>query len=237
MFRKRQLLMLPVLLLLLAQSWAGSFSISPILMDVPAPGSIATYRLTNTGSTPVTVQVSAWHWQQQHGQDEYREATDMLIVPMIMEIAPGQSQAVRVAAPTDARDRELAYRVHFQEVPDSDVADGTLLRTQLRIDVPLFFSPTRGKPDLDWSLVATRQQNQVAIGAINAGDKFKRLDAITLVDDSGATIASMRRPFYVLSGSNRIWLTDTSRSLAAGETVRLLLEQYGSVREQLITVQ
>lgn len=237
MFRKRQFLMLPALLLLLAQSWASSFSISPIMMDVPAPGTIATYRVTNNASAPVTVQVSVWQWQQRNGQDEYREETDILIVPMIAEIAPGQSQAVRIASPTDAKGGELAYRVHFQEVPDGDGADGVFLRTQLRIDVPLFFSPEKGQADLDWSLATTRKKKQVAIGAINGGNKFQRFDAVNLVDESGDTLASMRRPFYVLSESNRIWLADTSRSLASGETVRLLLEQYGSVREQLITVQ
>ena len=237
MFRKYQLLMFPVMMLLLAQSWAGSFNISPILMDVPLPGDIATYRLTNTDSVPVTVQMSAWQWQQHNGQDEYRKATGIMIVPLMAEIAPGQSQAVRVAATSDSRDRELSYRIHFQEVPDSDASDGVLLRTQLRIDVPLFFSTGKGAPDLNWSLATTRQRNQVAIGAINSGEKFKRLDAITLIDADGDTLVSMRRPFYVLSGSNRIWVTDSSRSLVAGESIRLLLEQHGSVQEQLITVQ
>lgn len=237
MFRKCQLLMFPVLLLLLAQSRAGSFSISPILADVPAPGSIATYRLTNTASEPVTVQVSAWHWQQRNGQDEYREAADLMVVPLMVEIAPGQSQAVRLAAPSDTRDQELAYRVHFQEVPGSGSSNGTLLRTQLRIDVPLFFSAGQGQPDLDWSLATTRRDRQVALGAINRGNKFMRLDAVTLTDSEGVELASMRRPFYILAESNRIWLTTTSRSLVAGETVKLLLEQHGSVREQLITVQ
>lgn len=64
------------------------------------------------------VQLEAMAWNKAQGQDIYTPTTDLIAAPPIFTVPPGGTQIVRIGlrrAPDPQR--ELAYRVYFQEIP------------------------------------------------------------------------------------------------------------------------
>lgn len=234
---KRQWLLLPALLALLTPAWGGSFGVTPVVLAVPAPGTVATYKLNNPGSEPVQVQVSGWAWTQDGGADLRMPDDQLLIVPPLALVPARGTQVIRVARPAGSSAREVAFRIRFEEVPDAVPARGVMLKTRLRIDVPLFFTPRQAHASLRWASVSATGSNQVAIGAVNDGTGFARFNAITLYDSSRQPLAELRQPLYVLANSNRIWTAETLRPLRQGETVHLVVDKGGSTREHQLTVE
>lgn len=232
-------MMLSVALIMLAQAdaRASSFSVTPIVVDLPAPGKIATYTVSNPGSTPLQVQVAGRSWTQRNGEDVERPADGLTISPPMAVIPPGGSQIVRVARPSAGTAAEQAFRIRFDEIPAGSRDEGVLLQTLLRVDVPLFFTPGgKSRPLTHWAVIAGRAPGQVVIGAVNDGERFDRYSAIALYDASGALLLRMKQPLYVLARSNRIWVKQGTHGVRQGESVMLIVEQNGSTQEHRITV-
>ncbi|HEX7027401.1 MAG TPA: fimbria/pilus periplasmic chaperone [Gammaproteobacteria bacterium] len=200
------LAVLPVLLacLLSAPVTAGSFRISPTLADVPPGASMATFRVQNSGGTPLTLQVTAKKWGQHNGEDILVSTGSLLVVPPISTIAPGASQVVRVALQQPRPKRELAYRVFFHEVPPPP-APGTIgVQTALRLSIPLFFAPEKTAEELDWK-VQRAANGKLRLTAHNRGTRFARLTGLGLTAGRHA-LTQLDGPLYILAGTRRHWL-------------------------------
>lgn len=228
-------------LLLLVQfqalALASTFSVAPILIDMPAPGRIATYTVSNQGSKPLQVQIEGRIWTQKDGNDVERPADGLTISPPMAVIPAGGSQIVRVARPAAGSASEQAFRIRFDEVPSGSPANGIFLQTLLRVDVPLFFTAGgKSRPATRWAVGAGRTPGELAIGAINDGERFDRYSTISLYDARGALLLRMKQPLYILARSNRIWVKQAARPIHRGEPVLLVVEQNGSAREHRITV-
>lgn len=194
---------------------AASLEVSPLLLEVPPGTNIATYRLRNSSDVEVGVQVTAYSWKQSDTNDEMTPAENLMIVPAIVSVPAGQEQLVRVALRAERPDRELSYRVHFQELPARSQEGAVVVQTLLRLNVPLFFVSSSGKRTYEAQLVADNE-SEMAVVIANTGSRFLRVSQLTLRSADGKVIAAKSGPLYVLPGATRKWLLESKKDVNRG---------------------
>src|SRR4030095_15444115 len=91
---------------------AGSFSISPVGLDVSSTARSAALTVRNE-EREALVQAQVMLWEQVDGEEKLTPTRDLLVSPAVFTLAQDGSQLVRVAlrsAPTDPK-RELRHRL------------------------------------------------------------------------------------------------------------------------------
>jgi len=149
---------------------AGSFSISPVRLDLSSAARSASLTVRNE-EREALVQAQVMLWEQVDGEEKLTSTRDLLVSPAVFTLAQDGSQLVRVAlrsAPTDPT-RELSYRLILQEVPQPANPNFSGLQIALRLSVPVFVAkPGSTGPALAWS--AAPSDNGLVITAQNSGD-------------------------------------------------------------------
>lgn len=184
---------------------AQGLRVSPVLLEVPAPGAATTMTLRNDGSRPITVQSRVFRWMQPGAEDSLQRSGDVVVSPPAIQLAPGATQTIRVVRTTRAQVQgEEAYRVILNEIPDQSrrQAGAVAFATELRI--PAFFTDAAVRSaDVRWSL---RQSGGAThLVAQNTGDSRLRIADVTLTASNGATVSHPGLLGYVLGGSSMEW--------------------------------
>lgn len=192
-------------LILPAPMLAEGLRVSPVVLEVPSPGSATTLTLKNEGKAPLTVQARVFRWTQQQGSERLERTSDVVVSPPAVQLAPGATQTVRVVRTAGAPVRgEEAYRVVINEVSDQyrRGAGAVAFATELRI--PVFFAAADVRmPDVSWAL--RQSGNATWLVAVNRGDSRLRLADLQLKGASGAKVAHQGLPGYVLGGASMQW--------------------------------
>ena len=138
---------------------AGSLRVGPTRIDLSAQHPVAVLEVENTGDSPTLAQVDALTWTQNAGEEVLEPSPDLIATPLVMNLAPGETQKVRVGLRELGSDRtERSYRVIVGEVTPTFVASAGL-RFAVRISVPVFASSrasqsagARDSTELTWRL-------------------------------------------------------------------------------------
>jgi len=192
---------------------ASTFNISPIRAELSENHRTAVLTLTNADDQPVVVQVHVLAWSQENGEEHQEETREVLVTPPVLQIPAMHEQIVRIALRRDPdAQRELTYRVIFEEVPQAAPANFTGLRVALRLSVPIFVAPAHGRaaPDVSWE--AHRLTNgDIEVAATNRGTGHLQISDFDLQWHATGTLQSpdgelhSMAPKYVLPGSRMIW--------------------------------
>lgn len=199
------------LVALAAAAWlppasAGTFTISPLRVDLSRSTPAAVLTVRNGESAEMVVQVEALQWQQAGGEDVLEASRDLVVSPMVFTLPPEGQQLVRVAlrgAPDTAR--ELSYRLVLQEVPQAARPGFTGLQVALRLSLPVFVAadaPTQAS--LAWTLERAAD-GALAVSAHNAGLGHARVLGFRLIPDGGGPTFEQPVAAYVLPGQTRRW--------------------------------
>jgi len=181
-------------------SQATSLQISPVLVEVPAPGAASKLLLRNSGSELVKAQIRVFKWVQKNGKDELVPTRDVVASPPLVKISPNGTNIVRVIriskTPTKG---EESYRIIVDQLPDRTRKSGVAVKLQMRYSIPVFFGGNSGdEPSLAWK-VKNHGSNLVVK---NQGKKHVRISELTVKDKKGRKIASKNGLVgYVLSNS------------------------------------
>lgn len=196
---------------------AAGLRISPVRLDVSASAPSTQVNLTNLGATDVAVQVRAYLWRQEDGEDRYELTKDIFFAPPIVTVPAAGQVSVRLRLRAKAPDKlEGAYRVYFQELPPADNSSqgaGTTLR--VRFGIPLFVRPAASaapKLEVQSSFVA----GQLLAEFRNAGTEHLKIEAVDVfpasvnrADTTAVPVASaaqsVRGANYLLPGSQLEW--------------------------------
>ena len=219
---------------------AASFHISPLLIEVPPGETIATYRLSNSSTREAAVQISGFRWSQKNGQDHLEPAEDLMIIPSITTLRAGQTQLVRVALRSSRPDRELSYRVQFQELPKQSSGGGIGIQTLIKMDVPLFFSPKQITQKYQPSLHSSEGSPKIAVQIANTGTSFLRFSRLALSDSIGKLLAEKEGLFYVLPGAVRTWSLDLgniNKGQRSNERYQLQVDHGSKSNQHLLKIQ
>lgn len=189
----------------LATGAQAALEVGPVRLTMVGAERTATLTIRNIDATPVTVQVRTVDWKQVDGKDDYQDSAALLASPTQAQLKPGESQVIRVVVRNVTElPAERTFRLVLDELPDSRVIEGAGVKTQVRVLIPVFLSPTaKGRPNLAWS--ARSGPGGVVLMARNGGDGFERLMGIK-VTAGGKRIDPGNLDGYVLANSSRTWL-------------------------------
>jgi fimbrial chaperone protein len=206
-------------LLALSGAEAGTFSLSPLRVDLSGAVSTAALTVHNDDEKPLVVQAQGLAWSQEGGQDSLTPSRDVLVSPAVFTLASGGSQVVRVALrrPADAT-RELTYRLALQEVPQAANPGFTGVSVALKLSVPVFVAPqAAAEPRLEWRAERDADGHLVLV-ARNDGTAHAQVRHVALTAvGSGPTL---ERPglAYVLPGATRRWTFDDNDNTRSNAT-------------------
>jgi fimbrial chaperone protein len=199
---------------------ATSISISPISIEVQAPGGASRVTLENAGKDPVQAQIRVFKWVQENGKDKLVPTRDVVASPPAIKMEPGKKSVVRVVrvskTPVAA---EESYRLIVDEVPPP-VKSGKSVSFAIQYSVPVFFTNAPGEQNLAWD--ARISKGQLVISASNSGTRRAKLSQmqLKLPDGKIATVAEGLAG-YVLPGSSRTWVAKP-RALKTGNKISIV---------------
>jgi len=202
------------------QARAGTFSISPLRVELSSRITTGALTLRNQEDTPVVVQAEVLLWEQADGEDKLSGTRDLLVSPAVVTIPGNGSQLVRVALrrPADAK-RELSYRLILTEVPQTASPDFIGLNVALRLSLPIFIAPiAAAERGLEWSAVRGAE-GMVALTARNAGNAHARVLNFDVLSAAGSKLGAPQNvTAYILPGQARTWTLDNKQNEATSST-------------------
>jgi len=187
------------------EAWAGSFTVSPVRIELSPQRPLGSLTITNDGTEPVTIDAKAMAWTQQAGEDRHEETRELIVTPPVFTLEPRASQVVRIGLrrPPD-RERELAYRVFLTENAPPPTATSTGVAMTLRLSVPIFIRPVAPPvARLDWS-ASPGSPDELKLQAVNVGNLHVQVADLRLLSD-GQLIGRISNPAYVLPDQTRVW--------------------------------
>jgi fimbrial chaperone protein len=123
----------------------AAVDISPVLVEMSETHDKEVVRITNSGDTAKSFEASAVAWSQSEKEREiYTDTDELLVVPPLFTIQPGQTQVVRIGLMRRADENlELAYRIFFTELAPPELGEDTAtgIKMRLRFGVPAFVAP------------------------------------------------------------------------------------------------
>jgi fimbrial chaperone protein len=200
---------------------ATSLQVSPVKVEVPAPGAASLMTLTNTGSEVLNAQVRVFKWIQVNGQDELVPTRDVVASPPAMKIGAGKKGVVRIVrvgkSPVVG---EETYRLKIDEVPSRSRAGQTAVSFAVSYSVPVFFTKFKQGPLLSWK--ATIVKGQIRLEADNAGDRHARLADLKISNAKKSKSVAPGLAGYVLGQSAKSWIVKNGAKFATvGDTIKI----------------
>jgi fimbrial chaperone protein len=219
-------LTLAILVMSVSQSvHAGNFKVTPIKVYLEEHQKTQTLTLRNESESSVTVQFEAMEWRQNsEGQDAYEQSKAIVIFPKILTVEPNSEKLIRLGyqgPPAGAQER--TYRVFMTEIPVAKTAE-VGLQMAMRLGVPVFVVPKKGKPVLDIERV-TMVKGVAEVHVTNPGNKhvYVKNIEVTGLDVSDKPVFTQElKGWYVLSGTHRMFpVVIPTDSCAAGTKLRV----------------
>jgi len=123
----------------------ASVAVSPVVLELSEQQDKEVVRVTNSGDVAKSFEVNAVAWSQSDKEREiYAETDELLAVPPLFTLQPGQTQVVRIGLMRRAdQSAELAYRVFFTELAPPEIEEQTTsgINMRLRFGIPVFVAP------------------------------------------------------------------------------------------------
>ena len=205
----------------LSAAYGGSFSVSPIKVELAGDQRASTITIRNDSGAPITIQVDPTEWSQREGEDVLAATKEIVAGPPIFKLGPGEEQIVRVGRLIGpVQDSEKAYRLLLREVPEAATRG---LAVALRISLPIFVTPkTKIAPQLSFEWL--KDAAGVHLRARNTGSQHIRVAGFTaeLADDPVNQVHHAEA-FYVLAGTYRDFPLGTARAPQAAR-VRAMID-------------
>ena len=124
---------------------AAGFDARPVTIETHG-GNVASITVTNPGDRKIYLQNSVHEWRQNpSGQDVLSESAAAIVSPPGIWVQPGATYNLRIQLPP-ANDRELAFRVILQQLPDkSEIQSGRIVFAVTQ-SLPAFAEPAQPTP-------------------------------------------------------------------------------------------
>lgn len=194
----RALCAAPVALAVLA-SLLPSYAVTlmPLTLVMERDKSVVVLHVQNDETQAKIFEVQAFRWSQVGGEDKLDLATDLVVTPPIVKLAPGEERIIRVGVmqKDTGRAEEKAYRLLLRDITPIAPQSGELhLRMQYLL--PLFMSP--GRPQTSVKLVESASpDNPRCMRITNTGNIHAKL-VWTATDNAPEKVSPAQK--YVLAG-------------------------------------
>lgn len=185
---------------------AAQVSISPVRIDLGEANSKDVIRISSQAEDARSFQVEIVAWSQTAADREvYTPTEDILAVPPLFTLGPGEEQIVRIGMVTNPDpDTERAYRMFITELASPAQAQRQIsgVNMRLRLGVPVFVAPASpaiaALDHVGWQQTGGRHFMQVR----NTGNTHVRISEIRYrapgMDEPRVEAAAI----YVLAGQS-----------------------------------
>jgi fimbrial chaperone protein len=215
------------------QAAAGMVGVSPLRVDFDAASKSGVVRVFNTGEDEISMQVDA-----RDGSYEYEATSDVIAVPPIFTIAPGETQIIRVGlVGGQSPDRELTHRLFLTELPkpQTDYLGGQL-RMRLIVSMPIFTAPAAVEPESGLEMIET----SIADGRLrarfrNPGNTHVRVQEIQAMAATGNDTQVTEAAVYVLPGSTHDFYFRQSEGQPTISRLVAVTDTAGTVEYEVVT--
>ncbi|MDD7973578.1 molecular chaperone [Roseinatronobacter alkalisoli] len=218
-----------VALLIPAVARAGGLRVSPVTVEVTAPGAATTLTIRNDGREIKTVQARVFRWTERNGQDRMESTNDVVVSPPMTQLRPGAEQTLRIVRTSSASVRgEEAYRIYIDEVPDRTRLQAGQVAFVTRLRIPAFFADPRARPP-QVSFTLVQSGGATFLEARNQGDVRLRLANVRLTRGNSTVVRRDGLLGYALGNSTMRWpigaasrIGNASANLAAATSLGTL---------------
>jgi fimbrial chaperone protein len=220
----------------LSSTAMAQVAISPVRVDLSDDHTKDVVRISSQTDKTVSYQVEIVAWSQTEERREiYTPTEDVLAVPPLFTLQPGEAQIVRVGMLTDADpSTEKAYRMFITELaaPQEEKAESTGVNMRLRLGVPVFVA-SRALPYATLDHVDSKQMgNQFFMQMRNSGNTHVRISEVQFhapgISDPQVDAAAI----YILAGQTGYVPVVLQDSTRAGKVV-LVTDTLGTVEYEL----
>ena len=136
-----------VLLLLLWMPYlahAGSFSVTPLRVELSKLQTTRIINLKNLEDKPVTVQLQLMAWSHKDGVDKLMPTRDVIVTPQVFHLKANGLQIIRAGLLRKPdSEEELSYRLIIEEIPAPPSADFKGAQLAIKITLPVFITPEK----------------------------------------------------------------------------------------------
>ncbi|KEQ52685.1 molecular chaperone [Sphingobium chlorophenolicum] len=195
---------------------AAALRVLPVRIELAADKQFCALTVANDDAAATTIQIRGYGWRKDgEGNDRLDPDAGPAVNPSIVSIPAGETRLIRCSLPAGGGGREESYRLVIDELPTGPVAPG-MLRTLLRISIPLFRAPAGAAPMLDWAMVKGGG-GQPRIAIANRGDRHVQVAGVSLYPSGSGKAATLERGFYLLAGGRIELPLETPAAIARVE--------------------
>jgi len=123
----------------------ASLNVSPVRVNLSDSHTKDVIQITNQEESVKSYQVEIVAWSQTEERREvYTPTEEILVVPPLFTLSPGEEQLIRVGMLTDAdANTERSYRMFITEIapPEPEKIKSTGITMRLQIGIPVFVAP------------------------------------------------------------------------------------------------
>ncbi len=218
---------------------AQALSVLPVNIFLQPGQSATTLTVTNQGTSKTAVQIRAYAWNQQDGDDLLTPSEEVVISPPIASIAPGANQVVRIIVhplPSNG-DREATYRILVDQIPPP--AEPGIVHVVLRLSIPIFAEPMkRAVPSEQFHVEVNA--GQIFLVGSNHGLRHDVVRDIELTTSDGRKLKPVPGSSpYILAGASRRWNIAAQGPLPLPSQAALTLTGHsdtGDIKQQVRVV-
>lgn len=230
---------LTAILFVLLKGMAGeaqSLSVLPVNIHL-APGEKATsLTVTNQGTAKTSIQIRAYAWSQENGEDKLTNTEDVVASPPIVSIAPNTSQVIRLVLRQSPQGREATYRILLDQIPPP--AEPGVVHVVLRLSIPIFAQPAIATaPKVQFHLET--EAGQIYLVGTNNGLGHEAIREFDLATSDGRKLKPVAGSSpYILAGATRRWSITAQGPLPMpSETLQMTgHSDAGAIEEQVRVV-
>ena len=189
-----------------SNAFAAGLQVAPVSVALAQAERAAVLTISNTGTSPMNVQVRAYKWSQTETDEYVLDATnDLIVSPPIMQLAPGAQQELRLIRTQPSSAQEQQYRIIVDELPSPTVALKKGINLMLRHNIPVFLNAEQNpSAQLQWRGEAVAG-GKTRIRITNTGQTRAQIARIWLAQqDKEITVLSGGLTGYVLPGQTLV---------------------------------
>ena len=199
---------------------AQALAVLPVNILLSPGQKTTTLTVTNQGTSETSIQIRAYAWSQNDGEDKLTSSDAVVVSPPLASIAAGATQVIRLILRQPPQDSEATYRILVDQIPPP--AEPGIVHVVLRL-IEFHLEDNAG---------------QTYLVGTNDGLRHEAIREIVLTTGDGRTLKEEASASpYILSGATRRWHITSPDSLPL-PSVPLRLTAHGDagIIEQQVQV-
>ena len=120
--------------------------VNPIRLFFDVKQKTTIIKVKNNSDQKLSLQIDAYSWiQDEEANDQYQPTQDVILFPKMLSLEGGEERIIRVGINSPPMTKEKTYRIFLEELPQPLQVEGNVLRTILKIGVPMFIAPVKSE--------------------------------------------------------------------------------------------